>query len=191
MNNTIIICPFCNREIPLTEAISNQMRQQMRKEFEAQHSQQEKLLADREHHAEIAVLLSMALPPEVQNFAPMDGVWVTDLGCAIGLASALRQGLLSVAGARRAETDKREKAEVLYSYLSSTEFRQRIEAVVEAFVSMKADLDAEKRATARQWAKREKQIEQVVNNTALMYGDLQGIVGQAALPTIKVLELEG
>jgi superfamily II DNA or RNA helicase len=103
----------------------------------------------REHHAEIAVLLSLALPPEVRNFAPMDGVWVTDFGCAIGLASALRQGLLSLAGARRAETGKREKAQVLYSYLSSTEFRQRIEAVVEAFVAMKADLDAEKRATAR------------------------------------------
>jgi hypothetical protein len=89
----------------------------------------------REHHAEIAVLLSMALPSEVRNFAPMDGVWVTDFGCVIGLANALRQGLLSMAGARRAETGKREKAQVLYSYLSSTEFRQRIEAVVEAQTS--------------------------------------------------------
>ena len=79
---------------------------------------------------------------------------------------------------------------VLYTYLSSSEFRQRIEAIVEAFVTMKADLDTEKRAMAKQWAKREKQLEQVVQTTASMYGDLQGIVGQTALPGIKVLEID-
>lgn len=145
----------------------------------------------REHHAELAVILSTALPADVTNFAPVDGVWVTDFACAIGLAGALRQGLLSLAGVRRAESGKQEKAAILYTYLSSTEFRQRIEAIVEAFVTMKADLDTEKRAMTKQWAKREKQLEQVVGTTALMYGDLQGIVGQAALPGIKVLELEG
>jgi hypothetical protein len=143
----------------------------------------------REHRAELAVLLTSALPPEVTHFAALDGVWVTDFACAVGLAGALRQGLLGVAGVRRAESGKKEKMAVLYSYLSSTEFRQRIEAIVEAFVNMKADLDAEKRAMAKQWAKREKQLDQVVNTTALMYGDLQGIIGQAALPGIKVLEL--
>lgn len=143
----------------------------------------------REHRAELAVLLSLALPPDVTNFASVEGVWVTDFACAIGLAGALRQGLLSLAGARRAESGKKEKMAVLYTYLSSTEFRQRIEAIVEAFVTMKADLDTEKRAMAKQWAKREKQLEQVVTTTALMYGDLQGIIGQAALPGIKVLEL--
>lgn len=143
----------------------------------------------REHRAELAVLLTVALPPEVTHFASVDGVWVTNFACAIGLAGALRQGLLSLAGVRRAESGKKEKMAVLYAYLSSTEFRQRIEAIVEAFVSMKADLDTEKRAMAKQWARREKQIEQVVHTTAQMYGDLQGIVGQAALPEIKVLEL--
>ncbi len=143
----------------------------------------------REHRAELAVLLSVTLPPGVKHFASVDGVWVTNFACAIGLAGALRQGLLSLAGARRAESGKKEMMAVLYSYLSSTEFRQRIEAIVEAFVSMKADLDTEKRAMARQWAKREKQLEQVVNTTALMYGDLQGIVGQTVVPDMKPLEL--
>jgi hypothetical protein len=145
----------------------------------------------REHRAEVAVLLTMALPPEVKNFAPVEGIWVTDFASALGLAGALRQGLIAVAGARRAETGKQEKAQVLYAYLSSTGFRQRIEAIVEAFVTMKTDLDAEKRAMTKQWAKREKQLEQVVQTTALMYGDLQGIVGQTTLPEIATLELPG
>ncbi len=145
----------------------------------------------REHRAEIAALLTMALPPEVKNFALVEGIWVTDFASAPGLAAALRQGLIAVAGVRRAETGKQEKAQVLYSYLSSTAFRQRIEAIVEAFVTMKADLDAEKRAMTKQWAKREKQLEQVVQTTALMYGDLQGIVGQTTLPEIGTLELPG
>jgi hypothetical protein len=54
---------------------------------------------------------------------------------------------------------------------------------------MKEDLDQEKRAITRTWAKREKQIERVITNTARMYGDMQGIIG-ASLPQIKMLEIE-
>ncbi len=144
----------------------------------------------RAHCADVAVLLTAALPAEVKNFASVDGVWVTDFGCALGLAAALRQGLISVANARRVESGKQEKMDVLYRYLSGNEFRQKVEAIVEAFVSMKSDLEAEKRALTRIWAKREKQIEQALGNTALMYGGVQGIIGQGALPAIQLLELE-
>jgi hypothetical protein len=143
----------------------------------------------RAHCADIAILLTSALPEQVRNFGYVDGVWVTDFNCGLSLAAALRQGLISAANARRVESGKQEKMEVLYNYLSGTEFRQKVEAVVEAFVNMKADLNAEKRAMMKLWAKREKQIEQAVCNTALMYGGVQGIVGQAALPPIQLLEL--
>lgn len=58
----------------------------------------------------------------------------------------------------------------------------------ESFVSMRADLEAEKRAMERQWTKREKQIQRVVLSTTRMYGDLQGIIG-SSLPQIPLLEL--
>lgn len=140
--------------------------------------------------ADMAILLTVALPAGIKNFGLVDGVWVTEFGCGLGLAAALRQGLINAANARRVEEGRKEKTEVLYQYLSGTEFRQKVEAVVEAFVSMKADLDAEKRALTNLWAKREKRIEQAVVNMALMYGGVQGIVGQAALPAIRLLELE-
>jgi len=78
---------------------------------------------------------------------------------------------------------------MLYRYLVGDEFRHRIEAIVEAFMSMQTQLQKERRAMERHWSEREKLIERVVTNTSGMYGDLQGLVG-ATLPAIPALEME-
>ena len=78
--------------------------------------------------------------------------------------------------------------EVVYNYLASQEFRQRIAGVVEAFVTMQSDLETEKRAMHKSWSKREKQLQRALTNTAGMYGELQGIIG-ASLPEIEGLGL--
>lgn len=139
--------------------------------------------------AEIAVLMTTALPKDVNNFAYINGAWVTNYASIVGLATALRINLIQIATTKLATEGKNSKMEVLYNYLSGSEFRQRVEAIVEAFASMKKDLDQEKRAMMRIWAKRDKQIERVINNTAAMYGDMQGIIG-ASLPQLKSLELK-
>jgi hypothetical protein len=149
----------------------------------------EKLKDDqREAKAEIAVLATTALPKEVNTFAYINGVWVTNFALATCLAVSLRMNLIQVANAKMSAVGKYEKMEVLYAYLSGPEFGQRVEAVASAFGSMKNDLDQEKRAFSKIWAKREKQIERVINNISGMYGDMQGIIG-ASLPQIKSLEL--
>ncbi len=101
---------------------------------------------------------------------------------------ALRDQLQQVAFARAAGQGKNEKMEMLYQYLAGDEFRHRIEAIVEAFTAMRAQLDKERRAMQRHWAEREKQIERVIASTTGMYGALQGIIGQG-LPAIAALEL--
>ena len=78
--------------------------------------------------------------------------------------------------------------ELAYNYLTGQEFRNRVEAIVESFTAMKVDLEAERRAMLKIWAKREKQMERVISNAAGMHGDLQEIAG-SSLPTIKILEL--
>ena len=138
--------------------------------------------------AELAVLVSVALPKDVRHFAQVDGVWVTEFSLALGLATALRTNLIQVAVLKQSSKGKHEKMELLYEYLSSTEFRHRIEAIVESFRSMQDDLDKERETTERQWAKREKQIQLVVQNVSGMYGDMQAIAGQS-LPKIRRLEL--
>lgn len=138
--------------------------------------------------AEIAVLVSVAMPKEVSNFGQMDGVWVAESSLALGLAVALRANLIQVAQLKQSSKGKHEKMELLYRYISGTEFKHRVEAVVEAFRSMQDDLEKERQAVERQWAKREKQIQLVIQNISGMYGDMQAIAGQS-LPRIRRLEL--
>ncbi|MGC8653251.1 MAG: DUF2130 domain-containing protein [Candidatus Kryptoniota bacterium] len=139
---------------------------------------------------DLAVIVSSVLPKGINRSGNVDGVWVTDFQSVIGLATALRALLIEVYQARNALVGKSEKMEIIYKYLSGSEFRHRVEAIVEAFVAMKEDLEAEKRAMEKVWSKREKQIQRVIHNTAGMYGDLQGIIG-ASLPEIKILQLPG
>jgi hypothetical protein len=137
--------------------------------------------------ADVAVLVTASLPRGCTRFTLIDGVIVTDFACAAPLASVLRANLLQLAQTRNAAVNKGEKLELLYRYLSGIEFRQRVEAIVEAFERMREDLDQERRAAERQWAKRSKQIDAVTFNISAMYGDLQGLV--PSLPSIRRLEL--
>ena len=140
--------------------------------------------------AEIAVIISQALPKEVDTFGFVDGVWVADPKVALPVALSLRQSLIEVAAARQASEGQQTKMEMVYSYLTGPRFRQRVQAIVEAFSSMKEDLDREKKAITRQWAKREEQIDRVMQATVGMYGDLQGIAGRT-LQEIEGLEFQG
>ncbi len=136
--------------------------------------------------AELAVIVSVVLPDGIKGFAYKDGIWICNVSLATALASALRVTLESVTREKAMSVGKNEKMEVLYTYLTGVEFRQRVEAIVEAFTSMGESLQKEKLAYEKIWAEREKQIKKVVSNTVGMYGDLSGLV---TLPTIKTLEL--
>jgi len=139
--------------------------------------------------AEIAVLVTQVLPPEVASFDLIDGVWVIPPAVALPVAVMLRQSLLEVAMSRVAAEGQQSKMEMIYGYLTGPRFRQRVQAIVEAFSSMKEDLDKEKKAITRQWAKRDEQIERVMQATVGMYGDMQGIAGKT-LQEIEGLELK-
>jgi hypothetical protein len=140
--------------------------------------------------ADLAIIVSTALPKGVQTFDHVDGVWVTDFRCALPVAFALRHLLLDVAAARIAGEGQQSKMELVYDYLTGPRFRQRIEAIVEKFDEMQADLDKERKTMTKLWAKREMQISGVLEATAGMYGDLQGIAGKA-LKEIDGFELLG
>ncbi|HMP74163.1 MAG TPA: DUF2130 domain-containing protein [Kiritimatiellia bacterium] len=137
--------------------------------------------------ADLAVLVSHALPKGMETFGMIDQIWVAHPTAALPLAMSLRQTLIEVALARQAMEGQQTKTEMIYHYLTGPRFRQRVEAIVEAFSSMQVDLDREKKAILRQWAKREEQINRVMQSTVGMYGDLQGIAG-SSLAEIEGLE---
>ncbi|PSJ16839.1 DUF2130 domain-containing protein [Nitrosomonas supralitoralis] len=138
--------------------------------------------------AEIAVIVSQILPRGVEMFELIEGVWVTHPRAALPVAMILRQSLLEVTLARQSSEGQQTKTEMVYQYLTGPRFRQRVEAIVEAFSTMQEDLDRERKVIMKQWAKREEQIERVMTATVGMYGDLQGIAGKS-LQEIEGLEL--
>jgi hypothetical protein len=140
--------------------------------------------------AEIAVIISQVLPKEVETFGLVNEVWIAHPKVALPVAVALRQTLIEIAGARQASEGQQTKMEMVYRYLTGPRFRQRIQAIVEAFSSMREDLDRERKAITKQWAKREEQIDRVMQATVGMYGDLQGIAGKT-LQEIEGLEFQG
>lgn len=137
--------------------------------------------------AEIAVIVSQSLPKNVETFEMIDGVWVAHPRVALPVAMILRQSLLQLALVRQTNEGQQTKTEMVYQYLTGSRFRQRVEAIVEAFSTMQEDLDKERKVIMRQWAKREEQIERVMGATVGMYGDLQGIAGKS-LQEIEGLE---
>lgn len=137
--------------------------------------------------AEISVLVSQVLPKGVEAFDVVDGVWVTSPRAALPVATVLRHTLLQVNMARQVSEGQQTKTEMIYQYLTGPRFRHRVEAIVEAFSTMQEDLDKERKAIMKQWAKREEQIERVMGATVGMYGDLQGIAGKS-LQEIEGLE---
>jgi hypothetical protein len=138
--------------------------------------------------ADIAIIVSQTLPKDVESFDLVDGIWVTNAKSVFSLAVALRHSLIELASARQALDGQQTKTEMVYQYLTGPRFRHRVEAIVEAFSSMQEDLDREKKAITKQWAKREEQIERVMQATVGMYGDLQAIAGKS-LQEIEGLEL--
>jgi len=135
-----------------------------------------------------SVIVSEQLPEPIRYFGQVDGVWVADWACVQPVAMALREGLIAVARGRRATEGQHGKMELVYNYLTGQEFYNRVSGIVEAFMTMRRDLETEKRAYRTAWAKREKQIERVLMSTSGLYGDLQGIIG-STLPEIKGMSL--
>src|SRR3989339_168855 len=138
--------------------------------------------------ADLAVIVSVVLPEDVKGFALRSSVWVCDVKMVCALATALRINLEALTREKAMSVGKNEKMEILYSYLTGVEFRQRVEAIIEAFSSMDDSLKKERQAYEKIWSERENQIKKGMKNNIGMYGDLSGL---GALPQIKRLELGG
>ncbi|MET0507362.1 MAG: DUF2130 domain-containing protein [Burkholderiaceae bacterium] len=143
----------------------------------------------RDARAEVAVIVSQALPKGVEHFDLVDGVWVVEPRVAMAIATSLRHSLVDLAGARLATSGQHGKMELVYRYLTGPHFRQRVQAIVEAFTTMQDDLQRERRLFTKHWARREAQIDRVLQSTLGMYGDLQGIAGGSELFELDGLEL--
>ena len=117
-----------------------------------------------------------------------NGIWICTYQEFKGLCFVLRESILHVDLAISSQENKGEKMNMLYSYLTSNEFKLQIESIVDGFTQMHNDLNTEKRSMQGHWKRREKQIQKVLLNTNFMYNSIKGIAGNA-IQSIKALEL--
>ena len=127
--------------------------------------------------ASCVCIVSTALPESVPYFGEINGVWISSWPCARSAALALRRVLTESAQARLAADGQHGKMELVYNYLNSHEFRNRVRGLVEPYIELQADLESERRAFNRHWNKRQKQLDRAITSATGLYGDLQGIIG--------------
>jgi len=141
----------------------------------------------REAGAHVGVIVSVALPKDVTRFDRREDVWVSSFDCAVPLATALRQTLHSTAVMRLAGQDRAGKSERAYEYITGQDFKHRVSAVAEAYGSIRDALEKERAHMNRAWARRQKDLDQLAENTSGLYGDLESILCQS-MPEIEGME---
>lgn len=149
----------------------------------------EKFKADiREKGANMGVLVTEVMPSDMYRMGMKDGIWICNYDEFKGLCGVLRESIIQINMAISSQENKGDKMHMLYDYLTGNTFRLQVEAIVEGFTQMRADLESEKRAMQSIWKKREKQIEKVTVNTIDMHASIKGIAGNA-IQDVKLLEL--
>lgn len=150
----------------------------------------EKLKEDmRREKAEVAVLVSLILPLDVNIFGFKEGVYITSFESFLSIARILRKSILDLSITKSLSVGKNEKIEALYAYITSPEFAHKIESMLETFSRMKLTLDKEKKSMESHWAEREKQIEILQKSTLTIHGSFSGLIDKS-LPQIESLEFE-
>ncbi|MDB4655769.1 DUF2130 domain-containing protein [Flavobacteriales bacterium] len=138
--------------------------------------------------ADIAVIVTETMPKDMTRFGQLNGVWICQYHEVASLSTVLREILLKMEGVRGVEENKGEKMELLYGYLTSSEFVNTVKRIIENYDGMTLQLNKEKRAMTKLWAEREKQIWAVQENISGLFGSIRGIAGNE-LPTVQALEL--
>lgn len=143
----------------------------------------------REKEADIGVLVTEAMPSDMERMGLKDSIWICSYAEFKGLSAVLRESVIQINKVAISQEGKGDKMSLLYDFLTSNTFRMQVEAIVEGFSQMKNDLESEKRSMQRIWKQREKQIDKVITNTIDMYGSIKGIAG-SAVQSVKSLELD-
>jgi len=142
----------------------------------------EKLKADmRSQGAMVAVIVTQAMPKDMDRFGEKNGVWICTFAEVKALAYVLRDGIIRIFNAGKSQENKGDKMHLLYDYLTSSEFGEQWKAVREGFLAMKQSIQRERDAMEKLWKAREKQLEKVLLNAAHIRGSIEGIAGKDAI----------
>lgn len=141
--------------------------------------------------ANIPVMVTSVLPKELKtNMGIKEGVWLTVPELALPLARLLRDRLIEVAKQKYFAQNKGDKADLVYEYLTGHEFVQQVQAIGEVYQELIGQIEKERLAYERMWKAREGQVRRIRLSMANIYGQIQGLAGINALPSLAILELD-
>jgi hypothetical protein len=150
----------------------------------------EKLISDAEREkADIAVLVTKTMPKNMEYLGLTDGVWVCSVSELKGLVVALRESLIRLGDVRMSQTNKGEKMQMLYDYLTDGKFVEQIKRVVSGFNTLREGYQKEKEAMQKIWKKRDEQLDMMLRNTSDFVTQIQTIAG-SSLPQLEAPEEE-
>jgi hypothetical protein len=142
----------------------------------------EKLKADmRSQAAQIAIIVTKTMPKDMSGFGERNGVWICNFSEVKALAYVMRDSLIRLSNISKSQQNKGDKMQMLYDYITSTEFSEQWKAIREGFLSMKNSIQKERDTMEKLWKAREKQLEKVLLNASHIKGSMEGIAGQDSL----------
>jgi len=151
----------------------------------------DKLKTDKRNQgADAAILVTQAFPKDIDRFGEKDGIWLCGFTEVTTVSHLLRNGIIKVYEAQKAQEGKGDKMQMLYDYLTGNEFRGQVEAIMEGFMAIKQGITKERMQMEKIWKEREKQLEKVLLSTSGMYGSVKGIAG-ASIGDIPLLDGAG
>jgi hypothetical protein len=140
------------------------------------------------NQADLGVIVTEALPEGMTRFGEREGIWICTFSEFKALAFLFRYNLARIGEILACQENKGDKMQMIYTYVTGTEFKQKLEAAFESYSEMQEDLLREKTLLMTQWAKREKKLFKAMENLISLYGDVRGIAG-GAVQEIKSLEI--
>lgn len=142
----------------------------------------DKLKADmRGQGADIAVLVTQAMPKDMDSFGERNGVWVCSFAEVKAVAQVLRDSVLRIYNVAKSQENKGDKMTLLYNYLTGSEFTEQWKAIREGFMAMKISIQKERDSMERIWKAREKQLEKILLSSAHIRGSIDGIAGMESI----------
>jgi hypothetical protein len=128
------------------------------------------------------------LVTDKERLFQVDNIWVCTLDEFKSLCYVVRAFIIIVEEATEAQANRSDKANLLLDYIISQEFRGQAEGIVESFVEMQMQLEAERRSYEAQWKRREQNTRKALLHTTHMFSSIKAIVGNN-LPNVPLLEL--
>lgn len=143
-----------------------------------------------EAKAEVAVIYTAVLPKDVtDHYTCIDGVYVVDRLTLLPVADTIRSGLIEIARTKKSEVGKDMKLEMLYNFLTSNEFAQRMGMMITTYNEEREQLLKERRQATKNFNIRETLLQKNEDNLIAMFGRFKGIAG-ASIPEIEELEIK-